>query len=84
MIRIILYRLDGVGEWNEGVIHGFTDGHCIVENKLTGELNLVAVRPENLKFKIQTEQWVAMQIEAQRQAQSRPVLVGMSPTDFRH
>jgi hypothetical protein len=83
MIRIILYRVDGTGEWNEGVVHVFVDGHCVVENKATGELNLVPVKPENLKFKILTEQWVAMQIEAQRQAQSRSVLAGPPPPDFR-
>jgi len=82
MIRIILYRVDGTGEWLEGVVHVFVDGHCVVENKTTGELNLVPVKPENLKFKILTEQWVNMQIEAQRAAQSRSV-VAMPPPDFR-
>lgn len=82
MIRIILYRVDGTGDWNEGVVHTFTaNGQCVVENKATGELMCVPVKPDCLKFKILTEQWVAMQIEAQRQAQSRSVIAGPVPPD---
>lgn len=83
MIRFIQYRIDGTGEWVDGIVHGFNDGNCIVEKKDTGELLLVPVKPECLKFKILTEAWVAMQVEAQRQAQASSVLAGPIPRDFR-
>jgi len=83
MIRIILYRVDSNGDWNEGVIHTFTSEGAVIENKATGELNLVPVKPECLKFKILTEQWVQMQIQAQREMQARSVVAGPIPGDFR-
>jgi|PlaIllAssembly_1097288.scaffolds.fasta_scaffold28214_5 hypothetical protein len=82
MIRIIMFRL-GNGEWVEGVLHTFVGENAVVETKATGDLQLVPVKPENLKFKILTEAWIAMQVEAQRQAQSRSVLAGPPPPDFR-
>lgn len=83
MIRIILYRTDGQGDWLEGIIHGFNDRHAIIEKKDTGEMCLVPVKPECLKFKILTEAWVAMQVEAQRMAQANAVVAGPIPRDFR-
>lgn len=74
MIRTILYRIDPTGEWTEGVLHTFSGTNAVVENKVTGELNLVPVKADNLKFKVLTEAWVQMQIETQRQAQSQSVV----------
>ena len=82
MIRIILYCIDGTN-WVEGVLHTFVGENAVVENKDTGELNLVPVKPSKLKFKILTEQWIQMQIQAQREVQSRSVLAGAPPPDFR-
>jgi hypothetical protein len=79
MIRIILYRLGAdftTATWKQGVLHTFVGENAVIENKDTGELNLVPVKPENLKFQILTEQWIQMQVEAQRQAQSQSVLAG--------
>lgn len=81
MIRIILYNVDG--NWVEGVLHTFVGENAVVENKATGELNLVPVTPTTLKFKILTEQWIQMQIQAHREAQSRSVLAGPPPPDLR-
>lgn len=79
MIRIILYRT-GVdftsAPWQQGVLHTFVGENAVVENKDTGELNLVPVKPENLKFQILTEQWIQMQVEAQQRAQAQSVLAG--------
>jgi hypothetical protein len=83
MIRIIMFRKDGSGEWIEGVMHAFVDSNAVVETKATGELNLVPVRPENLKFKILMDGWIEVQREAQRQAQSRAVTAGSTPPDYR-
>ena len=74
MIRIILFRLDGTGEWTEGVVHSLTGERGVVENKATGELHAVKIDPAHLKFKITTEEWVKMQMEAQRQAQGQSVV----------
>lgn len=82
MIRIILYCIDGTN-WVEGVLHTFVGENAVVEEKATGALNLVPVKPTTLKFKILTEQWIQMQIQAQREAQSRSVLAGAPPPDFR-
>lgn len=81
MIRIILYNIDG--NWVEGVLHTFVGEKAVVENKQTGELNMVPVKPIALKFKNTTEQWVQMQIQAQREAQNRSVLAGAPPLDMR-
>ena len=83
MIRIILYCVDGTN-WLEGVLHTFVGENAVVENKATGEMNLVPVKPTTLKFKVLTEQWLQMQIQAQREAQSRSVVAGVPPTAFRH
>ena len=72
MIRIILFRLGVTANdtgWTEGVLHTFVGENAVVENKATGELQLVPVKPENLKFALLTEKWVQMQVEAQRRAQ---------------
>jgi len=82
MIRIILYRLELTGEWLEGVLHTFTGDNAVVENKNTGELTLVPVKAEHLKFRVLTEQWVQMQIEAQRQSQSQSVMAGGNNNRF--
>ena len=74
MIRIILYRIDAAGEWTEGVLHTFNDCNAVVENKATGELELVPVKKEHLKFQVLTEKWVKMQIEAQQRAQVQGVM----------
>lgn len=74
MIRTILYRLAATGEWTEGVLHTFNDCNAIVENKATGEMELVPVKKEHLKFQMLTEQWVKAQLEAQRQAQAQSVV----------
>ena len=74
-----MFRLDGSGEWTEGVMHTFVDGHAVVETKATGELNLVPVKPECLKFRVLMEQWIQMQQQAQREAQARSVLAGPGP-----
>jgi hypothetical protein len=74
MIRIILYRIDGTGEWTEGCLHGFQQDKAVVENLKTGELCLVPVTPETLKFKILTTEWVEMQVKAQQEAQARQVV----------
>ena len=73
MIRIILFRIETTGEWTEGVLHTFSGTNAIVETKATGELNLVPVKADNLKFKVLTEAWVKAQVEAQRQAQTQAV-----------
>lgn len=83
MIRVILYRVDSIGDWAEGMLHTFVDSNAVVENRVTGELHLVPVNPKNLKFKVLIEQWVQMQVQAQREAQSRSVLAGAPPPDFR-
>ena len=82
MIRIILYRLDKTGEWTEGVLHTFHGTNAVVENKATGEMELVHVCKEQLKFRVLTEDWVKMQVEAQRQAQQQGVLAGPIPRDI--
>lgn len=74
MIRTILYRVDGTGEWAEGVLHNFGPQGAVVENLTTGELFLVPVKPECLKFKILTKEWVEMQVKAQQEAQARQVV----------
>ena len=81
MIRTILYRIEATGEWTEGVLHTFSGTNAVVENKLTGELNLVPVNADNLKFMVLTVDWVKMQVEAQRQAQSQAVVA--TPHGFR-
>lgn len=73
MIRIVLYRVNGEGEWTEGVLHSFNDCNAIVENKASGELLLVGVDPAKLKFKNTTDEWVRMQVEAQQRAQIQGV-----------
>lgn len=82
MIRIILYRLEDKGEWTEGVLHTFAGTNAVVENKATGEMNLVPVTAATLKFQVLTEQWVKMQVEAQQRAQAQSV-VAPSPAMFR-
>lgn len=79
MIRIILYRLSDDGEWIEGVLHTFSDSNAVVENKATGELELVPVFGKRLKFAVLTERWVQLQIEAQRQQQKQAVTAGTPP-----
>jgi hypothetical protein len=74
MIRIILYRLDVTGEWSEGCLHGFQQDKAVVENLKTGELQLVPVTPDTLKFKILTTEWVEMQVKAQQEQQARQVV----------
>lgn len=73
MLRIVHYRLTADGQWTEGVLHTFNDGHAIVENKATAELELVPVRKDLLKFTVVMDQWVKMQMDAQRQAQIQGV-----------
>ena len=75
MIRTILYCIDGA-HWEEGILHTFVNDNAVVENKETGELNLVPVKPTTLRFKMNTEQWVQLQVQAQREAQSRAMLAG--------
>jgi len=82
MIRIILYRLEASSEWTEGVLHTFSGTNAVVENKASGEMNLVPVKAENLKFKVLTEAWVQMQIDAQRQAQSQSVVASPGGNRF--
>ena len=71
MLRIVMYRLDAGGQWTEGVLHTFNDGHAVVENRVTGELELVPVKADLLKFAVLMEQWIKMQQEAQAQAQAQ-------------
>ena len=73
MLRIVHYRLTADGQWTEGVLHTFNDGHAIVENKATAELELVPVRKDLLKFTVVMDQWVKMQMEAQQRAQIQGV-----------
>jgi len=82
MIRTILYRLGGDGAYTEGVLHGFSEGHAIIENIETGEIGLVPVKAGNLKFKVKTTEWVEMQVRAQREAQAQQV-VAMPNVNFR-
>lgn len=78
MIRIILYRIPKLGStiepvWQRGLLHMFTaDGCAIVEDLATGDLRLIQVQPDRLKFEEGTIQWLA----AQQAAQQRP---GTSP-----
>lgn len=81
MIRIMLYRVDGTGDWKEGAVVSFSGDKAVIECKETAELFLVPIKPECLKWKIGIEGWVAMQVEAQRQAQSRSVIAGPIPPD---
>lgn len=81
MIRIILYRMLDTAEWTEGVLHTFSGTNAVVENKATGEMNLVPVTASTLKFLVLTEQWVKIQIDAQRQAQAQSVVA--APAGFR-
>jgi hypothetical protein len=76
MIRIIYYRLTSDAEWTEGAVHHVSATGVVVENLKSGELLLVPVQPGLLKFKITSEQWVQMQVAAQREAQSRSVMAG--------
>ena len=78
MIRIILWRMDGTGEWTEGCLHGFHDGNAVVEHLKTGELQMVPVTPATLKFKILTTEWVEAQVRAQQEAQAKQQVV-MAP-----
>ena len=82
MIRIIMFRQDGSKEWTEGVLHTFSGTNAVVETKATGELNLIPVTPETLKFQVLTEAWIRMQMEAQQRAQSQSV-VAPPPSAFR-
>lgn len=68
MIRKISYRLTNSGEWSTGLIHGFTEGKAIVEDGTTGEMHLVPVGPELLKFECKIDEWVKLQQEAQARA----------------
>lgn len=79
MIRVILFRINGTGDWIEGVMHSFTGDNAVVENKATHELQLVPVKPENLKFQVSMEQWIAMQREAQIRAQRGATQAGPAP-----
>lgn len=79
MIRIILWRIDGTGEWNEGVLHGFHDGNAVVETLKTGELQLVSVKPECLKFKMLTQEWVDLQVRAQQEQAARQAGIVTAP-----
>ena len=71
MLRIVMYRLDADGQWIEGVLHTFNDGHAVIENRGTGELELVPVKKTHLKFSVLMEQWIKMQQEAQMAAQAQ-------------
>lgn len=71
MIRTVLFRVDASGEWLEGAVHGFQGENCIVENLATAELNLVPVKPGHLKFKVNSNDWIKMQIQAQQAAQQQ-------------
>lgn len=74
MIRTILFRKLDTAEWTEGVLHTFVGENAVIETSATGELNLIPVSPATLKFKVLTEQWIKMQIEAKQHAQAQSVL----------
>jgi|OpeIllAssembly_1097287.scaffolds.fasta_scaffold224758_4 hypothetical protein len=79
MIRIILWRIDGTGEWTEGVLHGFQQDKAVVETLKTGELQLVPVTPSTLKFKMLTTEWVDMQVRAQQEQSARQAGIVTAP-----
>jgi hypothetical protein len=68
MIRIILWRMGGSADWNEGVLHSFQQGVAVIEILATGELQLVPIGPDTLKFQIKTTDWVDMQVKMQQEA----------------
>lgn len=82
MIRIILYRINTTHEWSKGVIHAFTPTGAVIENKETGELYLVPVNPQCLKFEMNTDAWIQLQVEAQQRAQARSVMASPPPSSF--
>lgn len=71
--------MDGTGEWNEGVLHGFHGDNAVVETLKTGELQLVPVTPATLKFKMLTTEWVEAQVRAQQEAQARQAGIVTAP-----
>ena len=83
MIRTILFRLSTESKWTEGVMHAFAGENAVVETAATGELNLVPVKPEYLKFGILMNDWLKMQAEAQQQARRQAVQAGPIPPDTR-
>lgn len=83
MIRIILWRMEATGEWNEGTLHGFHADKAIVETMTNGALQLVPVTPDTLKFKILTKDWIEMQMKAQAEAALQQGAPIMMPPNFR-
>ena len=71
MLRIVKYRLTVDGEWLDGILHTFNDGHAVIENKATAELEVVPVKKDHLKFGIVWDQWARMNADAQAQAQAQ-------------
>jgi len=74
MIRKASFRLKSDGQWAQGLIHGFTEGKAIVENADTGEMCLVPVQPDLLKFECKIDEWVKLQQEAQQRAMGQQVV----------
>lgn len=64
-------------EWQEGVLHAFVEGHAVVENYKSGELNHVPIKPEHLKFKVNMDAWMEAQRDFQRQAQAQAVVAAV-------
>lgn len=77
MIRKILFRRQDKAvyvtttPWFKGVIHAFLGDSAVVEDLDTGELELVEVSPQTLKFEIATEKWEELLAEARAQRLAR-------------
>lgn len=88
MIRIILWRADEVGVWQQAAIHSFVSDSngsravAIVEDLATGALSTVPVKPGLLKFQLNMEAWMKYQAQAQKDAQARAVNAGPGHIQF--
>lgn len=74
MIRKVSFRLKNNDQWSVGLIHGFSESNAIVEDSETGELHLVPVRSDLLKFECKIDEWVKLQQEAQQRAMGQQVV----------
>ena len=80
MIRTVQYQVTGTGNWQEGILHGFSNDNAIIEDKASGaiflhNLHTLAFGPTNLKFSINADDWMKLQAEAQQAAATRHPLV---------